>query len=78
MCEAPMMALTRAALSNTEFSCSLLTVGGLGGGGGGAMITATTATAAATAALATIQRLRDFRGGAALVYGDVNGAVGIG
>ena len=76
-----MMALIRAALSNTEFSCSVLTVGGLGGGGGGAMITATTATAAATAAtaaLATIQRLRDFRGGAALVYGDVNGAVGIG
>ena len=74
-----MMALIRAALSNTEFSCLVLTVGGLGGGG--AMITATTATAAATAAtaaLATIQRLRDFRGGAALVYGDVNGAVGIG
>ena len=76
-----MMVLIRVSVNKMEFSCAAVTVGGFGRGVEVGMIRITTVTAAATAAKAPpamIQRLRDFRGRAALVSCGANGCIGIG
>ena len=80
MCDAPMMVLIRDSVNKMEFSCAAVIIG-FGRGVEVGTIRITTVTAAATAAKAPpamIQRLRDFRGRAAMVSCGANGCIGIG